>query len=123
MEASEGGMMKKKLIGWLTISVAVMLALPWLAVTFTKSDAGMAVTLLLFFAVDPIYVIVTGFSAGRNIKEMWSLPVMAAILFLLGAWIFFDMGEIAFILYAGVYLAIGIIAMLVSAFISQWKRR
>lgn len=116
-------MMKKKLIGWLTISVAVMLVLPWLAVTFTKSDAGMAVTLLLFFAVDPIYVIVTGFSAGKNIKEMWSLPVMAAILFLLGAWIFFDMGEIAFMMYAGVYLVIGIIAMLVSAFISQRKRR
>lgn len=58
-------MMKKKLISWLTISVAVMLVLPWLAVTFTKSDAGMAVTLLLFFAVNSICAIDVGFSAAE----------------------------------------------------------
>ena len=34
--------MKKIMIFWLAVSAAVMLTLPWLTVTFVKSDAGMA---------------------------------------------------------------------------------
>lgn len=82
--------MKKKSIGWLIGSAAVMLLLPWAAVTFAPCNSGMAVALLLFFAIDPIYSIILGIFAGKHIKEMWSLPVMAAALFLLGACIFFD---------------------------------
>ena len=73
----------------------------------------------LFFAVNPLYSIVIGIFAGRNFKEMWSLPVISSVLFLLGTWIFFDMGERAFLLYAGIYLIIGIVVMLVSTLISK----
>lgn len=75
--------MKTKLIGWLAGSAAVMLLLPWAAVTFVQSDAGMAVTLLLFFAINPAFSIVSGIFAGKSIKEMWCLPVIAALLFCL----------------------------------------
>ena len=75
--------MKKNIILWLAASAVVMLAFPWLAVTFVKGDAGMAVC------------------------------------FLIGTWIFFDMGETAFILYAAAYLALGIAAMLISVFIRK----
>lgn len=115
--------MKKKLIGWLIGSAAVMLLLPWAAVTFVKSDAGMTVTLLLFFAIDPIYSIILGIFAGKHIKELWSLPVMAATLFLLGTWISFDPGEGAFVIYAGVYWAIGMVSMLFSSRLSARKRQ
>lgn len=115
--------MKMKYIGWLIGTAVVMILLPGAAVTFTKSDAGMAVTLLLFFIIDPIYAITAGFFAGRDIRKMWSLPIAVPILFLLGAWIFFDMGEAAFLIYAGVYLAIGLALMLLSAQISRRGRR
>ena len=111
--------MKKKYIMWFILSAFVMLLLPWAAVTFVKGDAGMAACFLLFFAVNPIYSVVIGIFAGRNFKEMWSLPVISAVLFLLGTWIFFDMGERAFLMYAGIYLIIGIVVMLVSALISK----
>lgn len=113
--------MKTKFLGWLTGSAAIMLLLPWAAVTFVKSNAGMAVTLLLFFVVNPIYVVAAGAFAGRNIKSLWGVPFIAAILFLLGAWIFFDMGEGAFVIYAGVYLVIGIASMVVSSLIRVKK--
>lgn len=113
--------MKTKLTGWLIGSAAIMILLPWAAVTFVKSSAGMAVTFLLFFVIDPIYAIIAGVFSGRNIKGLWSVPVIAAILFLLGTWIFFDIGEGAFIIYAGVYLAFGIISMFVSSRISAKK--
>ena len=111
--------MKKSIILWLAASAVVMLAFPWLAVTFVKGDAGMAVCFLLFFAVNPLYSVIIGAFAGKDIRHLWSLPVISAVLFLIGTWIFFDMGETAFILYAAVYLVIGIMAMLISLFIRK----
>ena len=111
--------MKKNIILWMAASAVVMLAFPWLAVTFVKGDAGMAVCFLLFFAVNPLYSVLIGVFAGKDVKHLWSLPVISAVLFLIGTWIFFDMGETAFILYAAVYLIIGIMAMLISMFIRK----
>ena len=111
--------MKKSIILWLAASAVVMLAFPWLAVTFVKGDAGMAVCFLLFFAVNPLYSVIIGAFAGKDIRHLWSLPVISAVLFLIGTWIFFDMGETAFILYAAVYLVLGIAAMLISMLIRK----
>lgn len=111
--------MKKNIILWMAASAVVMLAFPWLAVTFVKGDAGMAVCFLLFFAVNPIYSVIIGVFAGKDIRHLWSLPVISAVLFLIGTWIFFDMGETAFILYMVAYLALGIAVMLISMFIRK----
>lgn len=107
----------KQFFSWLAASAAVMFALPWLAVTFCKGDSGMAVCFLLFFALDPIYAIVSGACAGRDSKRLWALPLLTAAFFLAGAWLFFDMGETAFALYAAVYFALGAAAMLICMFI------
>ena len=41
--------------------------------------------------------------SGKDMKHLWSLPIISAVLFLIGTWLFFDMGETAFILYAVIY--------------------
>ena len=82
------GFMKKNIILWLAVSAVIMLMLPWLAVTFVKGDTGMAVCLLLFYAVNPIYSVVIGAFAGKDVKHLWSLPIISAALFLIGTWIF-----------------------------------
>lgn len=91
-----------------------MLLLPWMAVTFAKGYNGMAICFILFFAVNPMYSVVMGSFAGENSKQLWYLPVISTALFLLGAWIFFDMGETAFISYAIIYLALGVLSMFIS---------
>lgn len=111
---TEGNAMKKIIPG-LAASAAVMLALPWLAVTYVNGDSGMMACCILFFLVNPIYAILAGAYAGRQIRSMWALPVITAALFLLGAWLCVDMGEKAFVFYALGYLTLGSIAMLVSA--------
>ena len=111
--------MKKNFILWLAVSAVIMLGLPWAAVTFVKGDAGMAACFLLFYAVYPIYSVVVGGFAGKDMKHLWSLPVVSAVLFLIGTWILFDMGETAFILYAAVYLILGIVVMLISMLIRR----
>ncbi len=105
----------KKIIPWLAASAAVMLAPPWLMVTCVNGVSGMMVCFILFFAVNPIYAILAGAYAGRQIRSMWALPVVTAALFLLGAWLCVDIGEKTFLFYALGYLALGSIAMLVSA--------
>ena len=115
--------MKKNIILWFAVSAVVMLMVPWLAVTFVKGDAGMAVCFLLFFAVNPLYSVIIGAFAGKDIRRLWSLPVISAVLFLIGTWVFFDMGETAFILYAAVYLALGIAVMLISMLIRKKVQR
>ena len=100
-------------------SAALMLLLPWSAVTFANGDAGMAACLLLFFVINPLYSIWAGASAGRNMKKLWPVPVITSALFLPGTWVFFDMGETAFLLYSGIYLLLGTAAMLLSALLRR----
>ena len=116
-------MTMKKIFPWLIASAAILLALPWLAVTFVKSDAGMAVSLFLFFVLNPIYAICAGAYAGRDVKRFWALPVITALFFLAGAWWFFELGESDFILYALVYLILGMAAMLLSQFVRKKRQK
>ena len=110
--------MKKSPILWLFLSAAVMLLLPWLTVTVVRSDAGMTVVLLLFFAVNPGYSLAAGYYAGKQIHRLWWVPGVSAALFLAGAWLVFEPGEPAFWTYAGAYFALGMEAMLVSRLIT-----
>jgi hypothetical protein len=120
-EVTKGDDPVNVILGWILPAVLLMIGCPWLAAEFAGS-AGMAVCLLLFFAVNPLFSAVCGVFAGKNIKRLWFLPVLTAGLFLAGAWIFFDMGEPAFLLYCGCYLLIGIIAMLIRAFLTPKAR-
>ncbi len=109
----------KKLILWLAVSAAVMAALPWLAVTFIKGDGGMAACFILFFALDPLYAVISGIYAGKDIQKLWALPIVTALLFVAGSWLLFDIRERAFILYAFIYLVLGTAAMLVTFFMKK----
>jgi len=110
--------MTRKPVFWLVLSAGVMLLLPWLVVTLVRSDAAMAAVLVLFFAIDPGYSMAAGYYAGKQIRRLWWLPAVSAGLYLLGAWLFFEMGDPAFLTYAGIYFAVGMEAMLVSRLIT-----
>ncbi len=113
--------MEKKLF-WPLSAALVMIGLPWLAVTFMKGDAGMAVCFLLFFALDPVFSLLCGAFAGRKISKRWYLPLLPAVFFLAGCWLFFARDEKLFLLYAAVYLGLGVLAMLCSALLERVKK-
>ncbi len=102
-------------------SALVMLLLPWCAVTFIKGDGGMAVCFLLFFAVNPISALWIGIFSGKNSRDSWFQPLLLALLFLLGTWLFFDIGETAFVIYGAIYLIFGYAAMLITALLYRKK--
>lgn len=104
-------------------SALFMLLLPWCAVTFVKGDGGMAICFLLFFAVNPMAAMCVGVFTGRKLKAAWFQPLLLSALFLLGTWIFFDMGERDFLLYAGAYLLLGYVATALAVVLSRKKDR
>ena len=81
--------------------------------------SGMALCMMLFFIVNPIYSAILGYRCGKDIKKMWNLPLVSAVAFLAGTWIFFNIHELWFIVYATVYLAIGWTAMAISKHINS----
>ncbi len=107
--------MKKHLITWSILSALIMLILPWLAVTFAPADAGMAVCFMLFYTVNPIYSIILGYHSIKDTTILWALPLISAVLFLIGTWIFFTITETVFIAYAVIYLLLSLAAMLIAS--------
>ena len=109
---------RKEMILWLTISVVIMIALPFTVARLASECSGMALCMILFFFVNPIYSAILGFRCGKDIRRMWNLPLVSSIAFLAGTWLFFDIKEVWFIIYASVYLIIGLTAMGISKYLN-----
>ena len=72
--------MKKSFILGAAVSIIITLVLPWLTVTFVNSDGGMAVCLLLFFAVNPFFSVVIGsICRKRHTKSMGAAHYICCI--------------------------------------------
>ena len=102
----------KRSIIILALVIFIMLILPLITIHTVKADAGMLVTLLLFFVIHPAVSIAVGILAGKDMKFFWPAPVAVAALF----WLFSTFTyETAFpIVYSAAYLVIGTIAMLIT---------
>lgn len=113
---------RRTLIKWICITVAVMFILPFAVSRLASECTGMALCMMLFLVVNPIYQIVLGVVAGKDVRFLWHLPVVSAVAFLAGAWLFFDIHEPWFVTYAAVYLCIGAVSMLITALFLKHQR-
>ena len=110
---------RRVIMRWIAVTVAVMFVLPFCVARYVPADAGMALCMILFFIVNPVYSAILGFRCGRNIRQMWNLPLVSCVAFLAGVWLFFDIKEVWFIIYASVYLIVGWTAMGVSKYLNN----
>ena len=110
---------RKVIITWIAVTIAVMFALPFAVARLASECSGMALCMILFFIVNPIYSATFGFRCGRDIRRMWNLPLVSSIAFLAGTWLFFDIREMWFIIYASVYLIIGWTAMGINNYLNK----
>ena len=108
----------RQFIIWLSGTVIVMFVLPFAVARLASECSGMALCMMLFFIINPIYSVILGFNCGKNIHRMWNLPLVSAIAFHAGTWLFFDIKEVWFLIYAAIYLTLGWIAMFVSKYLS-----
>ena len=110
---------RRIIITWIAVTLALMLALPFAVARLASECSGMALCMILFFIVNPFYSAILGFRCGKNIRQMWNLPLVSSIAFLAGTWLFFDIKEVWFIIYALVYLIIGWTAMGISKYLNK----
>ena len=107
------------LIYWLCAIIAVVFILPLIVVCLASEDSGMVFCMILFLIVNPLFSIALGVKCGSDIRQMWSLPLILAVGFIVGVWVFFDIKEVGFIVYATVYCALSWIAMFLSCYINN----
>ena len=107
----------KRTIIIIAIILTAMLIIPLITVNTVKADAGMLVTMMLFFIVHPIVSIVTGILAGKDIKFFSPTPILVAALF----WAFSSFTYVtAFpIVYSAAYLVICTISMLITWLVTK----
>ena len=110
----------KRAIIIIAIILTVMLIIPLITVNTVKADAGMLVTMMLFFVVHPIVSIITGILAGKDIKFFWVTPILVAGLF----WAFSSFTYVtAFpIIYSLAYLVICTISMLITWLVTRKEK-
>ncbi len=111
----------KRLLTIFAIIIVTMLVVPIITINTVKADAGMLVTMMLFFVVHPVVSIVVGILAGGDIKFFWFSPLLLAGLF----WAFSCLAyEPAFpIVYSAAYLLISSISMLITGFATKKQNR
>ena len=115
--------MSKKFTSGIALSVLIMFGLPLLSLQLPEDTCGFLVILLLFFVLYPLWSAFTGIFAATDIKRLWPLPVISALICLLASWVIFEMGESAFLFMALVYLCIGIVFMGITFFILRRKQK
>ncbi len=103
---------------WLAVTLVIMLALPGAVARLASECSGMALCMMLFLIVNPVYSAMLGFICGRDIRQMWYVPTVSSVAFLAGTWLWFDIKELWFVVYAAVYLIIGYCSMGVSRFLA-----
>ncbi|MBO4876693.1 MAG: hypothetical protein J5501_01660 [Ruminococcus sp.] len=106
---------------WLIIAVVIAIAVPLVNSVFLSGSASAFISLILFMAVDPVFSVISGISASKDVKKLWWRPAAFAVLFFAGAWLFFGHDEKALLFYAGIYLLMGVAAMI--SFSASMKKK
>lgn len=70
-----------KILLFFILNTVMTLLLPFLSVKLIPADGGMAVCMILFFAVYPILFIALGIISSIDIKYFWWMPLASAIIF------------------------------------------
>ena len=103
---------KKKILIFLAALIVCMLLIPVSVINIAPEDAGMALCFLLFFALNPLFVIAFGIVAGTELRKLWWFPIAASAVFPLFFWI--AVGGVVWELwiYSVLYFCVGVLAML-----------
>ena len=111
----------KPAVIWTAAALLLFLIIPWVTCLVIKSDAAMAVCFILWYAIDPVFAIAAGMFAGKRPRELWFLPLLLPVLFLISTRICFA-PDPAYMGYALMYALLGGTTMLVFFIMTNGKR-
>ena len=103
--------LKSKVVTAIATELFVLLILPFLALKLTAPHEAMGIMILFFFAINPIAAAAIHAFFGKEIKALWWLPIVFAVLFLVSYWLVLQDVVWDLSIYAAAYLIIGYLAM------------
>ena len=110
--------LKKKLIMAITIMIFVLSVIPLILINLATPHEFMGVMILLFFMINPLAILIVSLMVSKDLKQLWWIPILFCILFLISYWIVLSGVILDLLVYAAIYLIIGACAMLVSYLIN-----
>lgn len=115
-------LLTKPAVIWTVAALLLFLIIPWAVTRLIHSDAALAICLILWYAIDPVFAIAAGMFAGKRPRELWFLPVLIPVLFVAANYLCFA-SDPAFLTYALFYLALSGTTMFVFLILTNGRRK
>lgn len=115
--------MIKKTLGIIFFSLAVLAFCPILLMRLTTQETGMGMMLFLLMLVNPLFCLMLGIVAGKDIYNSLYYPFIPLIIFVAAMTIFFDNFEMTFLVYGIVYFVITLVSMIVTRVLIVYKEK
>lgn len=110
-----------KHVRFLLISAAGMILLPALVSCFPRELTFIA-TVLLFLVINPLFALILGICAGRDMQHMWYLPILTGFLYWAGTVLFItEWWNTSILFYVAAYVLIGVAAMIITHFVRHFR--
>ncbi len=115
----------KKLLICLGIFLAAIVLCPLGFTMLSQLGAweGIGFLFILNLLLYPIAFGIMGIVAGTDIRKLWFVPVVAAVLYLPAMWLILRSLVIEFSVYAVIYLIIAVVAMLITHSVIKMIRK
>ncbi len=113
--------MKVKFIDLLAYTVALIGLCPYVVVMFLPANTITASLFVLMYFINPIYCILVGIVASRDVKSNLIYIFLPAIVFIIAYTVIFKSLEAGFVFYGFVYLIISLITMLIGSYLKKRK--
>lgn len=115
--------MGTKLFDILSYTVALIGLCPYVMVRFLPADTVTAALFVLMYFINPVYCIMIGIVASKNVKEYLIFIFLPAIVFTVSYSVIFRSVEPGFIFYGFVYLIISAVTLLIALYIRKKKEQ
>ena len=96
-----------KILLFFILTVVLTLLIPFLANKLIPADRGMAVCMIMFFAIYPICSIILGVVISNDMKYLWWMPLVSAFVFPLLFSIAMSGMVWELYTYSGIYIFLG----------------
>ncbi len=112
----------KKALETVLFTIVLICGCPFILSRMVNGQDGMALLFILLFMVNPIYSIMVGIAAGKDLFNCLYYPFIVAIVFVVGYMLIFDSYDKAFYIYGGVYFILSSLSMMITYLLEHKKQ-
>ncbi len=111
----------KKTLGLLVFTILLMVGCPYILSRMVDGSNGLALLFILLFMTNPVYSIMVGIAAGKDLLNCLYYPFVVAISFAAGYMITFETTDMGLLVYAAGYLILGYVSMFITYRVEKSK--